>query len=307
MAEALEVLHLIERGAADALTPLLAPRLSGWDPRPWIDDWRAGLDEMVGPQPRVSRATIVSPTLTRFHLEGDRGTAVATIILDDEGQWFGASLKRRVTEGIANVVLQCSENDREAMSRLYGDLLGLDRWDVPVLVFDEGHPDDPRPRWPDPAFPQQMHLDVRVGDLQAAGEVVLDRGATRIAEFEDHHVYADLFGHPFCLYPDDVAEPQLWRLVIDGPDPHALEQFYAQLLGPETTPTLAFQASSSEPPRWPDPAYPAQVHVDLMFDDPAPIASRIIELGGTILRPRQGFPVYADPAGHPFCLGRPGE
>jgi hypothetical protein len=97
--------------------------------------------------------THVSSTLTRFHLEGARGTAVATIILDDEGRWFGASLKRRVAEGIANIVLQCPWNeDRDAMSALYGDLLQLDSWDVPHLVFDEGAPDDPRPRWPDPAY-----------------------------------------------------------------------------------------------------------------------------------------------------------
>jgi hypothetical protein len=70
---------------------------------------------------------------------------------------------------------------------------------------------------------------------------------------------------------------------------------------------LAFQHSDAEPPRWPDPAHPAQVHVDLMFDDPAPVAARVIDLGGSVLHRRKGFPVYADPAGHPFCLGRPGE
>ena len=80
----------------------------------------------------------------RFHLEGERGTAVATIIVDDDGRWFGASLKRRVAEGIANIVLQCPWNeDRATMTALYDDLLHLDRWDVPQLVFDEGRPDDP--------------------------------------------------------------------------------------------------------------------------------------------------------------------
>jgi hypothetical protein len=250
----------------------------------------------------------VSPTLTRFHLEGDRGSAVATIILDDEGRWFGASLKRRVAEGIANIVLQCPWNDeREAMSKLYEDLLHLDRWDVPHLVFDEGRPDDPRPRWPDPAFPQQMHLDIRVGDLDTADALVVDRGAVRLADFDDHRVYADVIGHPFCLYPTDVGQPDLWRLVIDAVDPDALEHFYVQLLGPDTTPVLAFQQSDAVAPRWPDPAYPAQVHVDLVFDDPAPVAARVIELGGSLRRRRDGFPVYVDPAGHPFCIGRPGE
>lgn len=206
MAEAREILDLLDVGDTAALTPLLAPRLEGWDADSWIrDQWSAGLESMLGPRRRVVGETQVSSTLTRFHLEGERGAAVATVILDDDGRWFGASLGRRAVEGIANIVLQCPWNDdRDAMSALYQDLLHLDRWDVPRLVFDEGLPDDPRPRWP-------------------------------------------------------------------------------------------------------DPAHPAQVHVDLVFDDPTPVAARFVELGGAILRRRDGFPVYADPAGHPFCLGRPGE
>jgi predicted enzyme related to lactoylglutathione lyase len=152
-----------------------------------------------------------------------------------------------------------------------------------------------------------MHLDIRVGDLDAADELVVARGATRLAELDDHRVYADIIGHPFCLYPADVAKPELWRLVIDARDPDTLREFYEHLLGTRTTPMRACQHSDAEPPRWPDPAHPAQVHVDLMFDDPTPVAARVVELGGSVLRRRDGFPVYADPGGHPFCLGRPGE
>jgi len=50
--------------------------------------------------------------------------------------------------------------------------------------------------WPDPAVPQQMHLDVMVDDQDAAGEAVLALGARRLP---GDHVYADLAGHPFCL------------------------------------------------------------------------------------------------------------
>ena len=308
MAQPREVLDLLDAGAVAALEPLFSPRLEGWDADPWIREWGVGLDALLGSRRRVASETKVSPTLTRFHLEGDRGSAVATIILDDEGRWFGAQLKRRAAEGIANIVLQGPWNDeRDAMAALYDDLLHLDRWDTPLLVFDEGRPDDPRPRWPDPAYPQQMHLDIRVADLDAIDALVIERGATRLATFDDHRVYADIIGHPFCLYPANVERPELWRLVIDARDPGALREFYEQLLGTDTTPALAFQHSSAEPPRWPDPAYPAQVHVDLMFDDPAPVAARIVELGGSMLRRRDGFPVYVDPAGHPFCLGRPGE
>ena len=308
MAEPRDVLDLLGRGDATTLIPMQAPRLEGWDADSWIREWVAGLESMLGPRRWVVSETRVSSTLTRFQLEGEHGTAVATIILDDDGRWFGASLKRRVTEGIANIVLQCPWNeDRDATFALYCDLLHLDRWDVPALVFDEGSPDDPRPRWPDPAHPQQMHLDISVGDLEAIDALVVDRGATRLATFDDHRVYEDIVGHPFCLYPADVPKPELWRLVIDAADPDALQLFYARLLGTDTMPELAFQHSSATPPRWPDPAHPAQVHVDLMFDDPTPVAARVIELGGSILCRRDAFPVFADPAGHPFCIGRPGE
>jgi hypothetical protein len=308
VAEPREVLDLLDRGEVGALRSLFAPRLAGWDAEPWVREWVEGLGVLLGPRRRVVAETRVSSGLTRFHLAGEQGTAVATVILDDDGRWFGASLKRRAHDGIANIVLQCPWNqDRDAMVRLYDDLLHLDRWDVPRLVFDEGRPDDPRPRWPDPAHPQQMHLDIRVGDLDAAHLLVVDRGATLLADFEDHRVYADIVGHPFCLYPAEVTKPELWRLVIDARDPDALARFYERLLGAETTPMLAFQHSDAEPPRWPDPAFPAQVHVDLAFDDPTPVGHRAIELGGSLLHGRDGFPVYADPAGHPFCLGRPGE
>ena len=309
MATARQILDLLDAGAGlAALRPHFAPRLETWDEaEPWMRRWSEGLDTLLGASRRVVSETAVSPTFTRFELAGDAGTAVATVILDDEGRWFGASLKRRAVQGIGNIVLQCPWNEaKDAMSALYGALLGLDPFDTPVLVFDEGMPDDPRPRWPDPAHPQQMHLDIRVPDLDAADALVRSRGATHLATFDDHVVYADVIGHPFCLYQDDVPSAELWRLVIDGPDPDALAAFYAGVLGTDTTPLLAFQHSDADPPRWPDPSRPAQVHLDVMFDDPAPVAERIMTLGGSVLQRKDGFTVYADPAGHPFCLGQPG-
>ena len=89
MAEARDVLDLLDQGAAAALTPLFAPRLDGWDADSWIrDQWVVGLDSMLGSRRWVVSETPVSPTLTRFHLEGEHGTAVATIILDDDGRWY---------------------------------------------------------------------------------------------------------------------------------------------------------------------------------------------------------------------------
>ncbi len=70
-------------------------------------------------------------------------------------------------------------------------------------------PDHLPPRWPDPASSQQIHLDVMVDDVSAAGEAVLALGA-RLLSAEDH-VYADPAGHPFCLVPRPG-----WALPIGG-------------------------------------------------------------------------------------------
>ncbi|MFD9705360.1 VOC family protein [Lentzea sp. NPDC059081] len=104
------------------------------------------------------------------------------------------------------------------------------------------------------------------------------------------------------------------HVVLDCPDPDALAAFYSALLGQpvtyrgddwvvvaddDTTSGLAFQrAPGHRPPTWPDPAVPQQFHLDVMVEDPAEAGPRVVELGATWL----GGDVYADPAGHPFCL-----
>ena len=56
------------------------------------------------------------------------------------------------------------------------------------------------PQWPDPAHPQQFHLDVEVADVEEAEPKLLALGATRLdGEGDNWRVYADPAGHPFCL------------------------------------------------------------------------------------------------------------
>jgi len=56
------------------------------------------------------------------------------------------------------------------------------------------------PRWPDPAYPQQFHLDVTVEDVDVAEAAVLTLGATSLSSAgENWRVYADPAGKPFCL------------------------------------------------------------------------------------------------------------
>jgi catechol 2,3-dioxygenase-like lactoylglutathione lyase family enzyme len=108
---------------------------------------------------------------------------------------------------------------------------------------------------------------------------------------------------------------RLHHVILDCPDPRALAGFYSALLGhPVTydggdfvvvaadasTSGLAFQrAPGHVPPTWPDPAVPQQLHLDVMVEDVDAATSVVIALGATRLG---GDAVFADPAGHPFCL-----
>ena len=112
---------------------------------------------------------------------------------------------------------------------------------------------------------------------------------------------------------------QLRSVVIDCPEPLALARFYSAMLGLDITSVeddwvvvssndgrtrLAFQlAPDLQPPRWPDPARPQQFHLDVQVADPEEGDAQVLALGATKLPGRgEDFQVYADPAGHPFCL-----
>jgi catechol 2,3-dioxygenase-like lactoylglutathione lyase family enzyme len=113
---------------------------------------------------------------------------------------------------------------------------------------------------------------------------------------------------------------RLHHVVLDCPDPDRLAAFYSELIGlpvtyrsddwvvvaaSESASGLAFQfAPDNRRPTWPDPAIPQQFHLDIMVEDVAAAGPRVLALGATKL---DGEDVYADPAGHPFCLiRRPG-
>ncbi len=62
------------------------------------------------------------------------------------------------------------------------------------------------------------------------------------------------------------------------------------------------------PPVWPDGTPPQQIHLDLHVDDPADAHDEVLDLGARLLQAGdltapEGHQVYADPAGHPFCIG----
>ena len=113
----------------------------------------------------------------------------------------------------ALVVIDCP--DPWALAPFYCELTGMAQLqDGPTFVVIGTSSDRPGiafqqvaefrpPQWPDPAFPQQFHLDLTVADLDIAQEQVLALGAELLHDGgPTYRVYADPVGHPFCLCAD---------------------------------------------------------------------------------------------------------
>ncbi|WP_298890143.1 VOC family protein [uncultured Serinicoccus sp.] len=129
--------------------------------------------------------------------------------------------------------------------------------------------------------------------------------------------------------------PQLLHTVLDTPEVRELAEFYRVLLGLQYRPgdepsadgagdadwlvltdaqgnrTLAFQqVDRLERTTWPRPDVPMQMHLDLTVPDREALQTqhrRATDLGAELLFDRTDDPdeplyVYADPAGHPFCI-----
>lgn len=136
----------------------------------------------------------------------------------------------------------------------------------------------------------------------------------------------------------DESVPRIRQVVLDCTDVRALAEFYRRLLGlgyrpgdepppagepdgrgsdwlvlrdPTGGANMAFQ-QVDELPRatWPDGAYPQQLHLDMTVTTSAELDvqhDRASALGADLLYDRSDDPaeplrVYADPAGHPFCI-----
>jgi catechol 2,3-dioxygenase-like lactoylglutathione lyase family enzyme len=114
---------------------------------------------------------------------------------------------------------------------------------------------------------------------------------------------------------------RLEKTVLDCPDPRALAAFYAEILGMRVNEDtdgewvvigrepgwreLAFQrAEQYVAPEWPDPEHPQQEHLDIRVDDVEEAERAVLALGASRMHGahENGFRVFIDPAGHPFCL-----
>ncbi len=110
---------------------------------------------------------------------------------------------------------------------------------------------------------------------------------------------------------------------VDCADPGALADFYAALTGGAVVVRqphwalirtddgeIAFQGTPGyKPPAWPDPTASIQMHLDFYVTDRAATQKRALELGATRYdyQPNDHCTVFADPAGHAFCLSTWGE
>ena len=110
-------------------------------------------------------------------------------------------------------------------------------------------------------------------------------------------------------------------VVLDAADINAVSSFWAGMLGGTVEANEDWHsvlvdgegqldvqlAPNHVPPDWPD-GMPQQIHLDLSIDDLKTAHEEAISLGARLLKPAddpeavEGFQVYADPAGHPFCL-----
>jgi catechol 2,3-dioxygenase-like lactoylglutathione lyase family enzyme len=127
-----------------------------------------------------------------------------------------------------------------------------------------------------------------------------------------------------------MTHPELRQVVLDTTDTRTLAEFYRRLLGfdyrsgdeqpnqndwlvlvSRSGQRIAFQrVDHLDAPTWPEGPRPQMLHLDLTVPDTAALEEqhvRVLQLGGVLLAdrfddPEEPLRIYADPAGHPFCL-----
>lgn len=132
-----------------------------------------------------------------------------------------------------------------------------------------------------------------------------------------------LGGVPEGVYKLRLVTTNLFAVTLDCPEPGKLARFYQGFLGglrsvsdegdfavlvlDDSPVRIDFQqVDNPEPPSWPDPAAPRRHHLEFAVDeDLDEMERRLRRLGAVVPEHQPGgeeFRVFADPAGHLFCL-----
>jgi predicted enzyme related to lactoylglutathione lyase len=103
--------------------------------------------------------------------------------------------------------------------------------------------------------------------------------------------------------PDAGALARFYAEIITNGQVTYVDEWWATVKGPSGR--LDFQtAPEYVAPTWPDSRSSMQMHLDFDVDDLDATEARVLAAGATKFeyQPGNHFRVYADPAGHPFCL-----
>jgi catechol 2,3-dioxygenase-like lactoylglutathione lyase family enzyme len=160
--------------------------------------------QVADPKAQAERAIGLGATHLR---DGDTWITMA----DPAGHPFDLCQKDGVGSVMDLFAVTIDAPDASALARFYGDLTGMDvAYDGPegamlaadgrYVMFQQIGADYRPPRWPDPAHPQQAHLDLAVRDMDAAEAEAIKLGASRLDAGGEHfRVFTDPAGHPFCF------------------------------------------------------------------------------------------------------------
>jgi predicted enzyme related to lactoylglutathione lyase len=117
-----------------------------------------------------------------------------------------------------------------------------------------------------------------------------------------------MFQHRMIVFKaaDLGAESAFWAGLLDGTVQTGDRWHHVWI---DSTWQIGVQLAPGHlPPTWPDDVSSQQIHLDFYLDDLEAGHEKVLGLGGRLLKASDdpaapsGFRVYADPAGHPFCL-----
>lgn len=210
-------------------------QLAGWEIVRTVPDWitvQTSDGQQIGFQQVASHRPPQWPGQDlpqQFHLDllidghaaaAERAVALGATRLADGASWitladpaghpFDICQREGVGPEMGLYAVTIDAPDAIALAKFYAQLLGMEvGYEGPEGALISGAGKSVMfqqvgtyraPQWPDPAYPQQAHLDIIVSDLDAAQATAVQLGATVLDGSGDRfRTLADPAGHPFDL------------------------------------------------------------------------------------------------------------